>query len=81
MKDGYRQTRSWCAYSGRRKAYDVITSNVVGLSPGTHDEGIVVCDESNDIDALSLQLGQLGNETREMVDSASWGESTYPRAC
>jgi len=54
--------------------YDIIILDTIGLSPGTHDPGIVECNASNDINALALELGQFLDEAGEVLGGATGGE-------
>ena len=60
----------------REDTYNVIALDLVSLSPGAHDEGVIRCDDSNDLDALFLQLGQVLDVSGNVVDGAGGGEST-----
>lgn len=63
--------------SGRgRRTYEVITSDVVGLTPGAHDVGIVVGKDGNNVDTLGLELGELLGVLGDVASRADRGEST-----
>jgi hypothetical protein len=69
---------SWNRASGQgQNTYNVVSSHFVGLPPGAHDIGIVVSENSDDIDALLPQLGQVLNVARDMASRADGGESTW----
>lgn len=46
----------------------------VHLAPCAHHKGIVGCEDCNDVHTLLLQLGEVLNIAREVVDGASGGE-------
>jgi hypothetical protein len=60
-----------------RSTYNVIVLNLVSLTPGTHDKGIVHRDDSDDLNTLLLQLRQLLDVFGQVVNGACGGEGTY----
>ena len=50
--------------------------NAICLSPCTHDEGIIVCNDSHNIDALSLDRGEVLNVARKVPSAAARSECT-----
>lgn len=62
---------------GRKEAYDRVIFDTIGLSPSTHDIGIVHGNTSNDVNTLLLQLRELLDETREMSSWATWSECAW----
>lgn len=64
------------AWKGVGGAYDVVVLDAVGLSPGAHDERVVVSEASDDIDACGLQGGQVLDEAGEVLGGAAGGEGT-----
>lgn len=57
------------------KAYNRLVLDAVGLAPGGHDEGVVVGDDDDLVDALSLEVVELGLVARDVVGLAGRGES------
>lgn len=56
--------------------YEVVSGNTVGLAPGAHDVGVVVGEDSNDIDTLGLELRELLGVLGNVSGGADGGEST-----
>jgi hypothetical protein len=61
---------------GEGKAYNVITGDAVGLAPGAHDVGIVVGQDSDDVDTLGADLRELLDVLGNVVGRADGGEGT-----
>lgn len=59
-----------------RRTYDGLILDTVGLAPARHDVGIVVSQADNLVDALGLELGELGDVAGDVVGGAGRGEST-----
>lgn len=59
----------------RKNTYNIVIFHLIGLSPGAHDEGVIRCDDSDNLDALFLQLGQVLDVSGNVVDGAGGGES------
>lgn len=58
---------------------EVVSGNTVGLAPGAHDVGVVVGENSNDIDTLGLELRELLGVLGNVSGGADGGESTGKR--
>lgn len=59
--------------------YDVVMSDVIGLSPSTHDVGVIEGDESDDINTVTADFVEMSYGTGKMIAGACWGESTYSK--
>ena len=55
--------------------YDRLILDAVGLAPGGHDEGVVVGDDNDLVNALRLEVVELGLVARDVVGLAGRGES------
>jgi hypothetical protein len=55
---------------------DVITLDTVDLAPGVHDPAVVAGNDSDDIDALALQVAELLDVGRQVVGLATGRERT-----
>lgn len=58
------------------KTYNVVVLDSVGLTPGAHDESIVVGEDSNNVDTLLADLGEALNVLGDVASRADRGEST-----
>lgn len=56
--------------------YNVITFHAVRFTPRTHHKRIIVGNYRNNVDSLCLDLGQVFNVGREVVDRACRREGT-----
>lgn len=54
--------------------YDVIILDAIGFAPSIHDPSIIVCNDSNDVDTLFLDLREVLDVWREMVGGTSGRE-------
>lgn len=54
-------------WSFKRRTYNALILDAIGLSPCTHDPGIVEGNTSDDVDALRLELSGLGDEAGEVL--------------
>lgn len=55
---------------------NVVVGDLVGLTPGAHDEGIVVGKDGNNVDTLLADLRELLNVLGDVVGGADGGEGT-----
>lgn len=55
---------------------DVVVGDLVGLTPGAHDEGIVVGKDGNNVDTLLADLRELFNVLGDVVGRADGSEGT-----
>lgn len=60
-----------------RYTYNRFIFDAIGLAPCTHDKGVVVSNDSDDVNTLCLELWQIVYVARKMVGTAAWGESTW----
>lgn len=58
------------------KTYNVVVLDSVGLTPGAHDESIVVGEDSNNVDTLLADLGKALDVLGDVASRADGGEST-----
>lgn len=61
----------------REYTYNAVVLDAIGLSPRAHDIGVVVGNASDDVDALGLQLGGLGDEAGEVLRGAAGCEGAW----
>jgi hypothetical protein len=59
--------------------YNEVILDVVGLAPGGHDEGVVVGEEDDLVDALGLELVDVGQVRGQVGDVAGRGEGAGDR--
>lgn len=55
---------------------NVVVGDLVGLTPGAHDESIVVGKDGNSVDTLLAELGELLDVLGDVVGRADGGEGT-----
>lgn len=56
------------------KTYDGLVLDPIRLAPGRHDKGVVVGDEDDGVDALGLELVQVGQVGGDVLLLAGRGE-------
>lgn len=64
-----------------RQEKNIVSPNVIGLSPGSHHVGIVEGYHSNDIHAFSFQCTDILDVSREVFFGAAGSESTFQIIC
>lgn len=57
--------------------YHIIVGDLIYLAPGVHDPSIVVCNESNHVNALIGKLLAVLDIWRKVEGLAAGGESTF----
>jgi hypothetical protein len=55
--------------------YDLVF-DTIGLSPSTHNKGIVVGDAGDDVDTLRLEGRDVRDVAGKVLRAAAWSEST-----
>lgn len=56
--------------------YDVVASDLVGLTPGAHDVGVVVGKDGNNVDTLLTELGESLDVAGDVSGRADRSEGT-----
>ena len=57
--------------------YNVVAADLVGLTPGAHDEGVVESQDGDNVDALLTELRQVLDVSGDVVHGAGRGECSW----
>ena len=57
--------------------YNVVAADLVGLTPGAHDEGVVESQDGDDVDTFLTELGKVLDVSGDVVHGAGGGECTW----
>lgn len=61
----------------RKKTHDVVVLDTVGLAPSTHNVGVVVSKDRDDVNTLGPQLREVLNVAGDVGGGADGGKGTF----